>query len=164
VLADWLATDVMDAIRDGRPYTENVPFKLAHAPKDSDGILAPAAHHFTGPLVAIFSPYGGSHLDQFASNLVDNGIAHTIGMSAGGYSNTWEWEETLRFPISGKPVVQFMWSIGHSIRPNGEILEGNPALVAEYVPVTRDNYATYYDEVIQRAMRHIRTSRRPTPE
>lgn len=154
-LIDWLSSDVADAARAGRPYSDNVPFKLAHAPKDSDGMLEPARVHFRGDMVGLFSPYGGSHLDQFASILIDNDLAYTIGMPAGGYSNTWEWEETLYFPISGKPVVRYMWSIGHTIRPNGEILEGNPALVDEYVPVTRDNYPRYYPTLIERALTHF---------
>ncbi len=41
-LMDWLENDVLDAIERGDAYTNNVPFKLAHAPRDSDGILAPA--------------------------------------------------------------------------------------------------------------------------
>ena len=118
-------------------------------------MLEPARVHFRGDMVGLFSPYGGSHLDQFASILIDNGLAYTIGMPAGGYSNTWEWEETLYFPISGKPVVRYMWSIGHTIRPNGEVLEGNPALVDEYVPVTRDNYLQYYPTLIERALTHL---------
>ncbi|UCC84863.1 MAG: hypothetical protein JSW46_08080, partial [Gemmatimonadota bacterium] len=107
------------------------------------------------PLVCWFGPYGGSHLDQFASIVVDNELGHTIGMSPGGYSNTWEWEEVLVFPQSREPVVQFMWSIGHTIRPNGEILEGNPARVDEYVPVTRDNYLAYYDDLMARTFQHL---------
>jgi hypothetical protein len=151
-LMDWLDNDVKQAIREGRDYSNNVPFKLAHLPKDSDGILKPANIHFCGPLVCLFGPYGGSHLDQFAAMVIDNTLGHTMGMPTGGYSNTWEWEETLVFPISKKPIVRYMWSIGHTIRPNGEILEGNPAQVDEYIPLTRDNYLTYYQILLTRAL------------
>lgn len=157
-LTDWLLDDVMEAMRAGRPYSTNVPFKSAHAPKDSDGIIQPAEVHFRGPMVVWLSPYGGSHLDQFASIVVDNDLGHTIGMPAGGYSNTWEWEEVLRFPASGEPVMRFMWSIGHTIRPNGEILEGNPAQVAEFIPVTRDNYESYYQLLLARTLEYLRLS------
>ena len=78
-----------------------------------------------------------------------------MGMSTGGYSNTWEWEEILIFPISKKPIVLFMWSIGHTIRPNGEILEGNPAKVDEHIPLTRDNFLSYYSMLLSRAMKHL---------
>ncbi|NIN71925.1 MAG: hypothetical protein GTO46_08350 [Gemmatimonadetes bacterium] len=154
-LKRWLEGDVARAIQAGQRYTNDVPFKVAHLPDYSDGVIDPAEVHFRGPLVCWFAPYGGSHLDQFASIIVDNGLGHTIGMSPGGYSNTWEWEETLVFPQSKEPVVEFMWSIGHTIRPNGEILEGNPAQVADYVPVTRDNYLTYYEELLARTFRHL---------
>ncbi|MCG8608170.1 hypothetical protein MJD09_24695, partial [bacterium] len=154
-LMDWLENDVTRAIKDGQPYSNNVPFKLAHLPKHSSGILQPAEAHFTGKLVCFFSPYGGSHLDQFASQVIDNELAYTIGMPAGGYSNTWEWEETLVFPISKQPVVQYMWSIGHTIRPNGEILEGNPAQMHEYIPVTRDNYLAYSQILLERALQYL---------
>lgn len=151
-LMDWLENDVARAIDEGRDYTDDVPFKLAHAPKDSDGVLRPAPLHFRGPLVVFLGPFGGSHLDQFASIVADNDLGHIIGMPAAGYSNTWEWEETLVFQATGQPVVRFMWSIGHTIRPNGEVLEGNPAAVDEYLPVTRDNYPDYYATLVQRAL------------
>ena len=76
-------------------------------------------------------------------------------MPAGGYSNTWEWDETLVFPKSGKPVIGFMYDIGHTIRPNGNILEGEAAAVAEPLPQTRDNYKDYYPQLLARAFAHL---------
>jgi hypothetical protein len=117
--------------------------------------MQPAEKHFQGKAVCLFGPHGGSHLDQFASIVIDNNLAYTVGMSTGGYSNTWEWEEILTFPISGKPVATFMWNIGHTIRPNGEILEGNPALVDKYIPEGRDNYLNYYDLLLEEALNFL---------
>jgi hypothetical protein len=154
-LIEWLRTDVTEAIERGDEYSNNVPFKCAHLPKDSDGIMQPAEKHFRGKAVCLFGPHGGSHLDQFASIVIDNNLAYTVGMSTGGYSNTWEWEEVLTFPISGKPVAKFMWNIGHTIRPNGEILEGNPALVDKYIPEGRNNYLNYYDLLLEEALNHL---------
>jgi hypothetical protein len=88
--------------------------------------------------------------------VVDNDLAYTIGMPTGGYSNTWEWDEVLTFPISGKPVVEFMWNIGHTIRPNGEILEGNAAQVDKYIPETRENYLNYYDILLDEAIDYLK--------
>ena len=76
-------------------------------------------------------------------------------MPAGGYSNTWEWDEVLVFPISKKTVVRYMWSIGHTIRPNGEILEGNPAKVKEYIPVNRENYVDYYEILLKKTYKYL---------
>jgi len=154
-LIEWLRSDVTDAINNGDEYSNNVPFKLAHLPKDSDGIIHPAEKHFGGKAVCLFGPFGGSHLDQFASIVIDNNLAYSIGMSAGGYSNTWEWDEILMFPVSGKPVARFMWDIGHTIRPNGEILEGNPAIVDKYIPEGRDNYLNYYDILLDEAFKFL---------
>jgi hypothetical protein len=97
-LMDWLDTDVTRALEAGDEYSNDVPFKLAHAPKESDGVLEPAPLHFTGSLVVFSGPRRGSHLDQFVATVVDNDLGYVIGMPAGGYSNTWEWEETLTFP------------------------------------------------------------------
>ena len=155
-LMDWLETDVLAGLDSGDAYTNDVPFKSAHAPKDSDGILEPAPVHFRGPLVLISGPSGGSHLDQFVSIVVDNGLGAVVGMPPGGYSNTWEWEEVLHFPGTDRPVVRFMWNIGHSIRPNGEILEGNPAAVDEWIPLTADNVTVYYELLLGRALAHAR--------
>lgn len=158
-LLDWLEGDVRAGLAAEQEYSNDVPFKLAHLPEHSDGIVRPAPAHFRGPLVVLLGPYGGSHLDQFASIIVDNELGHTIGMPVAGYSNTWEWEEVLTFPRTGQPVVRYMWSIGHTIRPNGQILEGNPAGVHELVPLTRDNFERYHEELLERAMKHLDAQR-----
>jgi len=150
-LRDWLINDVRQAIEGGNEYTNNVPFKSSYLPKDADGIIQPAPVHFTGRMVCLFGPYGGSHLDQFSCTVIDNDLCHSIGMPTGGYSNTWEWTEQLVFPISGKPVVRYMWNIGHTIRPNGEILEGNPAMVKEQYILTAENWENYYQNLYQKA-------------
>ena len=152
-LIDWARTDAMEAIRRGDEYTPLVPFKLAHLPKDSDGILQPAPVHFSGEVVIINArTWGGSHLDQFTAMLVDNDLATFIGMPTGGYSNTWEGTETLRLPETGRPLARFMWSIGHTIRPNGEVLEGNPAQPDHYIPLTRDNFQVYHQMLFDTAL------------
>ncbi|MFH1762647.1 MAG: hypothetical protein ABIF09_00520, partial [Gemmatimonadota bacterium] len=108
-----------------------------------------------GPLVVFSGPDGGSHLDQFVSIVADNELGHILGMPAGGYSNTWEWEEVLHFPGTDRPVVGFMWDIGHTIRPNGEVLEGNPAQVDEWIPLTAENAVGYYEILLARAWEHL---------
>ena len=151
-LMEWLEDDVLGALERGDAYSNNVPFKLAHAPRDSDGVLEPADVHFRGAFGVISGPHGGSHLDQFVSIVVDNGLGPVVGMPPGGYSNTWEWDEVLTFPGTGQPVVEFMWNIGHTIRPNGEIAEGNPANVDEWMPLTPENVTTYYGDMLERVL------------
>lgn len=157
---DWLEDDVAKGQAAGQDYSNNVPFKSAHAPKWSDGILRPAAEHFTGHMVCWYGPYGGSHLDQFAAITFDNDLCVSLGMPTGGFSNTWEWDETLRIPSSGRPVANFMWNIGHTIRPNGEILEGNPPDVTEHIPLTAENHETYYDMLMARSLEVLRQATR----
>jgi hypothetical protein len=143
---------IEDCMAQGMKYTTNEPFKLRNFPVGSEGVMQPAEVRFTGKKVMLFFPWGGSNLDQFASMVADNpetGI-HTMGMSMGGYSNTWEWGETLEVPLLGE--VFFEWNIGHTIRPNGEVLEGNPALATEWVPFTRENFATYQQQLIRQAL------------
>ena len=154
-LLDWLETDVRTAIAEERRYTNDVPFKLAHLPKWADGIVDPAPVHFRGGLTVWLGPKGGSHLDQFASQVVDNALGHVMGMSAGGYSNTWQYEEVLRFPTTGRPIAGYMWSMGHSIRPNKVILQYNPAEVHEYIPQTRDNYFDYHARLLRRTLERL---------
>jgi len=154
-LMAWLENDLLEALERGDSVTTPVPFKLAHAPKDSDGVLQPTPVHFQGPLVVFSGPNGGSHLDQFLSIVADNELGHIMGMPDGGYSNTWEWEEVLHFPGTEQPVVGLMWSIGHSIRPNGEVLEGNPAQVHEWIPLTAENADRYYEILLERAWAHL---------
>lgn len=151
-LLDWLESDVRTAIREDQRYTNAVPFKGAHLPKWADGIIDPAPVHFTGGLTVWLSGRGGSHLDQFAAQVVDNELAHVMGMPAGGFSNTWQTTEVLRFPTTGQPIVRYQWSLGHSLRPNGEILQYNPAQPHEYIPHTRDNHSDYHAMLLERTL------------
>jgi hypothetical protein len=111
--------------------------------------------HFRGPFAVISGPSGGSHLDQLVAIVVDNDLGPVVGMPAGGYSNTWEWEEVLRFPGTDQPVIGFMWSIGSTVRPNGEVLEGNPADVDEWVPLTSENVERYYPLLLERTLASV---------
>ena len=66
-----------------------MPFKLAHLPKDSDGIMQPAPVHFSGRIAVINArTRGGSHLDQFMAMFVDNDLVTFLGVPTGGFSNT----------------------------------------------------------------------------
>ena len=155
-LHDWARTDATEAIRRGDEYTPSVPFKLAHLPKDSDGILQPAPVHFTGEVAIINGGvWGGSHLDQFVAMMVDNDLAVFIGMPTGGFSNTWEGDEVLHFPFTGRPVARFQWTVGHTIRPNGEVLEGNPAQPHIYLPLTRENFQEYRRALLDTAVAEL---------
>lgn len=154
-LMDWFEMDVIPAVERGDDYTNDVPFKSAHAPRDSDGVLQPAPVHFTGPFAVISGPSGGSHLDQFVHQVVDNDLGPVVGMPPGGYSNTWEWEEVQTFPGTDRPVVRFMWNIGHTITPDGEIAEGNPAEIDEWVPLTAQNVREYYALLLDSALRQL---------
>ena len=154
-LMEWLEEDVMPALERGDAYTTTVPFKSAHAPKDSDGVIQPADVHFRGPFAVMSGPDGGSHLDQFIHQVVDNDLGPVVGMPPGGYSNTWEWEEVLTFPGSDAPLFHFMWNIGHTITPNGEIAEGNPAVLDEFIPLTADNVESYHELLFEAALRQL---------
>ena len=131
------------------------PSNLAPAPKDSDAVPNPAAVHFRGGFAVLSGPSGGSHLDQFNAIVKDNALGPIVGMPAGGYSNTWEWEEVLTMPGSDRPVVGFMYDIGHTIRPNGEVLEGNPALVDAWIPLTAASARDYYPSLLSAALSRL---------
>jgi C-terminal processing protease CtpA/Prc len=158
-LIDWLDKDVASAIRARQAYTNNVQFKNQFLPSTSDGYLYPAREHFTGPMVLLTAPSSCSGADQFAAMFIDNELGLSIGMPEGGCSNTWEWDETLKFPSSGKPVAMFSWSVGQSIRPNGEVLEGNSAIPRVVVPLSRDNYTKYYEILLGHALSYIEKQR-----
>lgn len=151
---EWLERDVIPAIDQDYYYTNDVPFKGVQPPW-GDATIEPADTHFTGDMVVWMSPRGGSHLDQFAAQVVDNDLAHMMGMASGGFSNSWSTTTTLRFPTTGRPIAEYEWSMGHSIRPNGEILQYNAAEPHEYIPWTRDNMFNYYEMLTERTLEHL---------
>ena len=149
----WARSDATEAVRRGDEYTAPVPFKLAHLPKDSDGNMQPAQIHFSGDVAIINArTWGGSHLDQFMAMFVDNDLATFVGVPTGGFSNTWEDDEVLYFLGTRRPAVRFPWTIGQTIRPNGEVLEGNPAQADIYIPLTRKNYEEYHRILLDEAI------------
>lgn len=154
-VVDWLNGPVLKGLAAGQDYSNNTPFKCAHLPHYSDWMMKPAQKHFKGKMVVFFGPSGGSHLSQFAAMIRDNTLGYTLGMPDGGYSNTWEWTEILKFPGTNQSIASFMWNIGHTIRPNGQILEGNPAMVDEYIPQRRDNYLEYKNLLLDRALQYL---------
>ena len=87
--------------------------------------------------------------------MVDNDLGPVVGMPPGGYSNTWEWDEVLTMPGSEQPLVRFMWNIGHTITPAGEIAEGNPAEIDEWLPLEASNVTTYYEQLLEAALRQL---------
>jgi hypothetical protein len=160
---DWLVTDVIPACNAGAAYSENVPFKLQFEGKDEDGILDPHETRFTGNAVLLTGPEAGSQLDQFTAMWIDNGLGLSMGMPSGGYSNTWEWFEPATFPDDGSYVVWFAYSIGHTIRPNGEVLEGNPARPLIHYPLTEANFRTYFGDLFAAALSSLEQLRNPAP-
>ena len=134
-----------------RAYTARVPQALRAHHDAPDGVLQPAPVHFTGRLVALFGPEAGSSVDQFAAMFIDNRLGHSIGMPTAGYSNSWEWRETLFLPGTELALLDFIWSIGRTIRPTGEVLEGNPPTPTELVPFTRENHRGRYTLLLERA-------------
>ena len=113
-------------------------------------------------MALILGPYGCSHLDQFAVMFIDNDLGYSTGMPAGGCSNTWEYDEVLKFPGTDVPIVGYAWTAGQTIRPNGQVLEGNPAMVMDHVPLTRANYETYARDLFQLAAQADWRSEIPT--
>lgn len=158
-LLDWLVQDAAAAVETRQAYTSAVPFKSYFLPKHSDGMVYPAREHFRGPMVLWLSPHGCSHVDQFAAMFIDNRLGLSVGMPAGGCSNTWEWEEVLTFPGREQPILRYMWTVGHTLRPNGQVLEGNPARPGVVVPQTRENYLAYYSILLRHSFEYIEAQR-----
>lgn len=152
----WLVDAVLPSLSEAGS-TPPVPFKCAHQPMDGDGWLDPAPVHLTGPMVMLTMPFGGSHIDQVAAQIADNRmcVAH-IGMPLGGFSKTWVGTEILRLP-SGQPIVGFEWSCGNTIRPNGDVLESNPAVPDRPYPVTRENVQHHHAGMLKQALAILAT-------
>jgi hypothetical protein len=66
----------------------------------------------------------------------------------------------LYFPGTDQPVVAFMWDVGHTITPAGEIAEGNPAEIDVWVPLSAENVQTYYASLLEAALRSLEDLRR----
>ncbi|MBO6575494.1 MAG: hypothetical protein JJ896_10865 [Rhodothermales bacterium] len=132
-----------------------VPFKLRHAGADSLLTVTPSPERFRGGLVVISGSRAGSQVDQLVAMVADNGLGRVVGMPTGGFSNSWEWHETLLWPGTSDPVVEYGWSIGHTLRPDGSILEGNPAQPDVYLAYTAQNHKTYLQQALELALQPL---------
>lgn len=165
-MLEWFRHEVRDSLAAGAAYSNPVPATLAAAgdvevrPGER---IDPAPVHFRGAMVAFFAPRGGSELDLFAAMLKDNGMAHLVGMTPGGFSNTWTYGEVLRFPGTQQPVVRFEYTIGNALRPNGQVLESNPALPDEWETFSSSDYRAFHTRLVGRALQHLE-GRAPAPE
>ena len=143
---------IKNALDQGVDYTTNQPFKLRHPESIPPGEIC-----FTGNKVLLMFPWGGSHADQFAAMICDNfdsnGIV-SMGTTMGGYSNTWEWPDNLKPPGWAKGI-DIEWNVGHTIRPNGQVLEGNPSRARIWVPMTAANASGYFEHLIDLAEQHL---------
>ena len=157
-LHSWWREDLKAQIKEGQKYSKPVPFKLQFLPKDSDGVIQPSPVHFKGKMVVLTGPKAGSQVDQFAAMLKDNGLATLIGMPTGGYSNTWEWEELLSYPGTQQALVRFMWSVGNTLRPNGQILEGNSVEPNVLIPLSQHNFLEYKTLLLREALNYLKRS------
>ena len=45
--------------------------------------------------------------------------------------------------------------MGHTIRPTGEVREGNPAQLDEWIPLTSENAGRYYEILLSRAWQYL---------
>lgn len=159
---DWLLGGVTRALSDGLETTVPVPFKCAHQPAMGDGILHPAALHFRGPIVCLTMPFAGSHIDQVVAQLRDNKLCYQIGMPLGGYSKTWVGTEVIRLP-NGRPLARFGWSCGNTLRPNGEVLESNPAIPHVSLPPSRANHRNHHSLLVRAALDAVGRAQTPQP-
>lgn len=149
---DWLQGDVTRAlIEGGADTTVPVPFKCAHQPSVGDGIIHPETPHFRGPVACLTMPFAGSHIDQFVAQLHDNNLCHQIGLPLGGYSKTWVGTEVIRLP-DGRPLARFGWSCGNTLRPNGEVLESNPAVPHTILAPSRSNHREHHALLVKVAL------------
>ena len=137
---------IEEAIERGDSYTTEVPFKLK-LPE----VVGPFGKRLRGGTVLLLYPASGSQTDQLAATVCDNFEtvgANSVGTTSGGYSNTWEIEGMMTM---GGQEFPLEWNAGHTIRPNGEILEGNPPRARHWFPLTPDNCGHYFHGLIDLA-------------
>ena len=65
------------------------------------------------------------------------------------------WTGSAPWWIPYRAVVRFMWNVGHTLRPNGEILEGNAPTPDTYIPLTRENFRTYHQILLEAALTEL---------
>ncbi|MFI5347834.1 MAG: S41 family peptidase [Elusimicrobiota bacterium] len=95
----------------------------ACGPRDGDG--RPAETGLNYKTFLLIGPYCVSSCDQFAAVFVDNDLGESVGLPAQGASSPSRADKT--FKLADGEEFSITLSFGITFRPNGEILEGNPA-------------------------------------
>ena len=151
-LKTWLVDVVRPAQERGVDMVGPVPYGMV-LPPDTEGILDPAEVHFTGGRSALIAASSSPAVNHLAAMWVDNGLGASHGVAPFGCANAWQWRAPISLPRSDRPLVDFLWNVGHVIRPNGEVLEGNPPQPTDPVPVTAGNFQSWHSKLVDQALR-----------
>jgi hypothetical protein len=88
-----------------------------------------------------------SACDNFASVMLDNGLARVVGLPSNAGATPYN--ATKEFILKNGVKFTLRISAGYAIRPNGESLDGNPAAV-EYYLFPEDDYIAKMIEYLRR--------------
>ena len=95
----------------------------ACGPREGDGKPSALGLHYKTALLT--GPYCISSCDQFAAVFLDNGFGEVVGLPPAGASSPTRADARLK--LADGETFSMTFSFGVTYRPNGEVLEGNPA-------------------------------------
>ena len=151
----WIQEEVQAAADAGDEWSPATPWPPGVTQGDSEGLLRPAELHVQGNVVYLFSSEVDGVVDQLSALVIDGGLGWSIGTPTGGRGTDWRWSETLELPGTDKKIAAFMWSIARIVRPNGELLDGNPPTPHDPIAVTAESWAGWYTSVLERALAYL---------
>jgi len=129
-------------------YSNPLPF-FCRPQREDDPAYAGASDPI-GPVGAVLGPHCGSACDQFASILVDNGIALPVGLPTAGGSSPYRIAIPLR--LADDSEVRLRVTVGVDYRPiEGEhTLEGNPVRPDKLLTPVQESLSEYLARALRR--------------
>lgn len=115
-----------------------------------EAVYPPDTSHKKFNVAVLSGPVCMSSCDQFVAMVKDNGIGKVLGLPSRGADSPMRAQKA--FSLKNGDKFSLIFSAGNGYRPNGELLEGNPAKV-DYYLYPEDGYIGKMEQVLLQGTR-----------
>jgi len=129
--SDETARALSKELEAGRAVSSPVSFQCNARTCQTEFLVRPARARPPLPVALLIGPTCMSGCDQFAAMFADNSVGPVLGQPTRGASAPFRLPWPL--PLANGTSASVTLNVGQTLRPNGEVLEGNPVKPTAFV-------------------------------